>query len=160
VDISKDALDAYSALTDAYRQFSNDTDGIRALGRWVASCGAIVVFEAAGAYHRNLEHTLSRRGLTFAKVNPRQARRFAQAIGRVAKTDKVDAKVLARIGSALQLAPTVAQPEHMTELRDLLVFRRGLIKDRIAARTQLKTAQLRYCAVCLPNAWLRSNDKP
>lgn len=84
---------------------------------------------------------LSRRGFSFAKVNPRQAKRFAEAMGRVAKTDRLDAEMLARMGSALQLKPTEAHSEALGELRELLVFRRGLIKDRTAAKTRLKTAR-------------------
>ncbi|WP_243651919.1 IS110 family transposase [Primorskyibacter sedentarius] len=71
----------------------------------------------------------------------RQARRFAAATGRVAKTDRIDAEMLARMGSALQLQPTETQSEAFGDLRELLVFRRGLIKDRTAAKTRLKTAR-------------------
>lgn len=142
VDISKDHLDAFHAETGAHRRFSNNTTGLTALCRWASEQeGAAIVFEASGAYHRDLEQALARRGLTFAKVNPRQARRFAEAIGQVAKTDKVDAAVLARMGVALQLQPTSALPEHISELQELLVFRRGLIKDRTAAQARLKTAR-------------------
>ena len=52
---------------------------------------ALVVFEATGAYHRSLETTLASQECPFAKVNPRQARRFAEATGKLAKTDRVDA---------------------------------------------------------------------
>ncbi len=63
-----------------------------------ASCGtAVIVFEASGAYHRDLVRLLSRQGLTFAKVNPWQARRFAEATERVAKTDRIGAEMLARM---------------------------------------------------------------
>lgn len=142
VDISKDTLDAYHEWTRDERQFANSAAGLRAFCRWASGCdGAAIVFEASGAYHRDLERELSRKGLTFSKVNPRQARRFAEAIGRVAKTDKLDARVLARMGAALQLAPTVAVAEHVVNLQELLVFRRALIKDRTAARTRLKTVR-------------------
>jgi len=142
VDISKDTLDAFHEGTSGYRQFANSATGLRAFCRWASGCdGAAIVFEASGAYHRDLERALSRHGLTYSKVNPRQARRFAEAIGRVAKTDKVDSRVLARMGAALQLAPTVALPEHVANLQEFLVFRRALIKDRTAARTRLKTVR-------------------
>ncbi|WP_425072249.1 IS110 family transposase [Sagittula sp. S175] len=75
------------------------------------------------------------------QVNPRQARQFAEAMGRVAKTDHLDAEMLARMGSALQLKPTQTHSEAQADLRELLVFRRGLIKDRTAAKTRLKTAR-------------------
>ena len=53
------------------------------------------MFEATGAYHRNLEAALAANGTAFAKVNPRQARRFAEATGRLAKTDRVAAPSVA-----------------------------------------------------------------
>lgn len=62
-------------------------------------------------------------------------------MGRVAKTDRLDAEMLARMGSALQLKPTQTHSEAQAVLRELLVFRRGLIKDRTAAKTRLKTAR-------------------
>ena len=142
VDVSKDCLDACHAGASDHRAFSNDTSGLTVLCRWVRERGdVLVVFEASGACHRDLEQALARRGLPFAKVNPRQARRFAEAIGQVARTDRVDAAILARMGVALQLEPTSALPEHMCELQDLLVYRRGLVKDRTAAQARLKAAR-------------------
>ena len=71
------------------------------------------MFEATGAYHRSLEKFLTAHDLPFVKVNPKQARRFAQAIGKLAKTDRVDAEMLSRTGSALDLqrqAATARKP--------------------------------------------------
>jgi transposase len=67
------------------------------------------------------------------KVNPLQARRFAEAIGQRAKTDAVDAAMLARFGAldALQTRPVVSQT--ISDMKELLVARRGLVKDRVAA---------------------------
>lgn len=62
-------------------------------------------------------------------------------MGRVAKTDRLDAEMLARMGRALQLKPTQTHSEVLGDLRELLVFRRGLIKDRTAAKTRLKTSR-------------------
>ena len=141
IDVSKATLDVYCMTRDEHRQFANAADGLAALFRWASSDETLVVFEASGAYHRDLERMLSRLGLAFAKVNPRQARRFAEAMGRVAKTDRLDAEMLARMGRALQLEATQTHSEALGDLRELLVFRRGLIKDRTAAKTRLKTAR-------------------
>jgi transposase len=74
-------------------EVANDRVGQKALVRWIGKQnGSLVVFEATGAYHRHLEAALAANGTAFAKVNPRQARRFAEATGRLAKTDRVDAK--------------------------------------------------------------------
>jgi transposase len=103
-----------------------------------------VVFEATGAYHRLLEHELGRAGVPMVKVNPLQARRFAEAIGRRAKTDAVDAAMLARFGAldALQARPMVSKT--LRDMKELLVARRGLVKDRVAAanRAQVQCSPL------------------
>ncbi|WP_425332560.1 IS110 family transposase [Candidatus Rhodoblastus alkanivorans] len=58
-----------------------------------------VVFEPTGPYHRAFERALAQAGLPPVEVNPRQARRFAQATGKLAKTDRLDARLLARRGA-------------------------------------------------------------
>jgi transposase len=78
--------------------------------------------------------------MPFVKVNPKQARRFAQAIGRLAKTDGVDAKMLARMGVVLDLVPKEVEGEDIHDLRELLTARRALIKDQVAAKTRLASA--------------------
>ncbi|MEM7642741.1 MAG: transposase [Pseudomonadota bacterium] len=127
LDVSQDQLDACLVGNGVHRRFIKDAAGLRALCRWAPEQdGAIVVFEASGAHHRGLERALAHRGLTFAKVNPRPARRFAEAIGQVAKTDRVEAAGFARMGRALQLEPTAGGPEPLSERQDLPVYRRGL----------------------------------
>lgn len=143
IDIAKDTLDAYRQSDGQRLQVRNDRDGHRALLRWIGrSAELLVVFEATGVYHRDLELTLGARGLPFAKVNPRQARRFAQATGRLAKTDRVDAAMLARMGAVLALAPQAPRQQSFYDLRELLAARRALIKDRTAAKIRRSTARL------------------
>ncbi|MFV0801965.1 transposase [Brucella anthropi] len=84
---------------------------------------------------------MSLAGLPFIKVNPKQARRFAQAIGRLAKTDSVDARMLARMGVVLELKPQVVEGEDVHDLRELLTARRALVKDQMTAKTRLATAR-------------------
>jgi transposase len=73
-------------------------------------------------------------------VNPKQARRFAQASGKLAKTDRVDCEMLAKMGAALQLVPKPICAENLYDLRELLSARRALIKDRTAAKARKATA--------------------
>ena len=133
IDISKLTLDVYLHPQAAARQFPNTASGIAALLAWLAQ-GAIhrVIFEPTGAYHHRLERQLGKAGLPMVKVNPLQARRFAEAIGQRAKTDAVDAAMLARFGAldALQARPMVSQT--LIDMKELLVARRGLVKDRTA----------------------------
>ncbi len=97
------------------------------------------MFEASGCYHRQLETNLSEAHLPYSKVNPRQARRFAEATGRIAKTDKVDAEVLARMGAVLELSPQNPKSGIISVLREMMNARRGLIKDRVAVKTRIQT---------------------
>lgn len=141
IDISKAGLDAYWHSREEARSLPNSAEGFAALRDWVAqNDDVLIVFEATGAYHRGLERQLGLAGLQFIKVNPKQARRFAQAIGRLAKTDSVDAKMLARMGVVLDLAPQGAEAEDVHELRELMTARRALIKDQVTAKTRLATA--------------------
>lgn len=140
IDVSKDWLDAFSMARSEHRQFANDGTGLRALHRWIEiSSAGLVVFEASGVYHRRLENSLSGEAVPYSKVNPRQARRFAEATGKIAKTDKVDAAILARMGAILELEPQAPKAEYLNTLRELMTARRGLIKDRVTVRTRVQT---------------------
>ncbi len=134
IDISKHALDVYLHPQATTRQFPNTTAGIADFLSWLGQ-GPIdrVIFEPTGAYHHRLERQLGNAGVPMIKVNPLQARRFAEAIGQRAKTDAVDAAMLARFGAldALQVRPMVSHT--LSEMKELLVARRGLVKDRVAA---------------------------
>lgn len=143
IDVSKDHLDVHRLPDTTGRRFANDPAGLRALINWIGgACVARVVFEATGAYHRLLETSLAPTGWPLAKVNPRQARRFAEAAGVLAKTDRVDAAMLARFGVALAPAPTRPVDETLDTLRELHLARRTLVKDRTAAKNRQAVARL------------------
>ena len=74
------------------------------------------------------------------KVNPRTARRFAEATGELAKTDRIDAAILARMGAVLDLRGRSSKSETLHELRELSVARQALVKDRIAATNRAQIA--------------------
>lgn len=141
IDISKPTLDAFRLSTGEHRQFPNDKSGCSALIRWVGKAPVRIVFEPTGPYHRLLEQALIKAGLAFVKINPRYARRFAEATGKLAKTDRSDAALLARMGAVLDLKARPARPESHHDLRELSVARQALIKDRIAARNREQVAQ-------------------
>ena len=136
VDISKDTLDVYLHPDGRARRFSNDRKGFTALIRWLGGHRILrVVFEPTGAYHRAFESRFLEAGFTLAKVNPRQARRFAEAVGTNAKTDAVDAAMLARFGAMVE--PRALEPSSITgEMKDLIVARRALVKDRTAMQNR------------------------
>lgn len=142
VDISKDTLDVYRLPDGERRQFANDAAGHKALIAFIGKGVARIVFEPTGPYHRAFEAALARKGLPLVKVNPRQARRFAQAAGKLAKTDRIDAANLARMGAALELEARPPRPESLNELKELYAARQALVKDRTAARNRQKQLTL------------------
>jgi transposase len=110
VDVSKDHLDAHRLADGATRRFANDKGGHKALINWLADTPLnLVVFEPTGPYHRAVERALGASGVPFVKVDPRQARRFAEATGKLAKTDRLDAALLARMGSLRELEARPAE---------------------------------------------------
>lgn len=134
VDISKDTLDAHLHPAGLARRFANTPKGRRALIGWLAEVAvARVAFEPTGAYHHGFERQLAEAGLPLCKVNPRQARRFAEAIGSQAKTDAVDAAMLARLAALLEPPVRPVISAGLDEMKELHVARRALVKDRTAA---------------------------
>ena len=80
--------------------------------------------------------------MPIAKVNPRQARRFAEATGNIAKTDALDAAMLTRMGAVLSLEARPVPSGIINDLRDLRTARNALIKDQVAAQTRAKAITL------------------
>jgi transposase len=139
IDIAKDRLDVCLCPNGATRHFANDAQGHRALVAWLAAYSIQrVVFEATGAYHRTLERCLAAAGLPLAKINPRHSRRFAQALGQLAKTDRLDAALLARFGALLEPPTRPVLSPTLDAMKELLVARQALVKDRTAALNRQK----------------------
>lgn len=141
IDISKATLDAFRMSDGRREQFSNDAAGLKALKKWLGKTPVRVIYEPTGPYHRDLEQALAATGHGLVKVNPTRARRFAQATGQTAKTDRVDAELLARMGAVLNLEARPTRSEALMEIKELHVARVGLIKDRTACRNRLATAR-------------------
>ena len=138
IDISKDSLDAYWLSKRKHKQFANTKMGLSALIRWIRQTGRLlIVFEATGVYHRLLETGLATHNIPFARVNPRQARRFCEGTGQLAKTDRVDAAMLAKMGALLELEADQPKSETLHDLKHLATARLALIKDRTAAKARL-----------------------
>ena len=142
IDISKDQLDAFRLSDGACRAFDNSQAGFRKLRRWLEQTSPVrVVYEPTGPYHGAFELACSPH-LPLCKVNPLQARRFAQARGTRAKTDAVDARMLAAMGAAFALEPDRPVPDNQHELKELQVQRSALVKDRTRLLNRLKTQTL------------------
>lgn len=142
IDISKATLDIHRLSDGKMTSFSNCPAGFKQLARFCAKTVVIrVVYEATGSYHKGLERALGPM-LPLVKVNPLQARRFAQAQGVRAKTDAVDAKMLATMGLAFALEPDTPTTKLQHDLKELRAFRSGLVKDRTRIMARLKTQTL------------------
>lgn len=140
VDISKAHLDVHRLPDGISRQFSNNPRGFCAMIEWIGKLHIErIVYEATGVYHRHFEDALAKAELPLAKVNPLQARRFAQACGTRAKTDKVDAAMLAHMGTALQVGICAIPSKTQRDLKELQIARQALIKDRTAAKNRSKS---------------------
>lgn len=125
VDIAKDWIDVFH-LTTARRERIATTK--QALARFAKAAGdALVVLEASGGYERPVTEALENAGVSYACVNPRQAREFARSLGKLAKTDRVDAAILARMGKALELEPTPPADPDRQRLADLVARREVLV---------------------------------
>jgi transposase len=135
IDVSKAHLDLF-ADTRGHWRIANAPAAIEAMVAGLPR-PCLVVLEATGRYDARLREALDAAGLPYARVNPEQARDFARAIGRRAKTDAVDARMLAEMGRRLPLAPTRAADPHRASLaswqrrRDQLVAIRQQEKLRL-----------------------------
>ncbi|WP_076867244.1 IS110 family transposase [Bradyrhizobium mercantei] len=135
IDVSKHHLDIFDEAIGVSERIVNATQAITQLvARW--RCDALVVFEATGVYDLELREALRQAGIRFARINPARARDFARASGQLAKTDPIDARMLAAFARAMQPATEqVASPARsalarLAKRRDQLVLMRVQEKNR------------------------------
>lgn len=131
IDVSKSSWDVH--LLPQGRSFTLQVDDgavARLLEKLGAAAAASVVLEATGGFERPLVAELIDAGWTVAVVNPRQVRDFAKALGRLAKTDRIDAETLALFAQRVQPRPTQKTPEKQQELDALVTRRRQLVSLR------------------------------
>lgn len=133
IDVSKKKLDVVILPGGEWQSFTNDEEGIQGLREWLlALCPKLIVMEATGKYERNLAIALVLAGLPVAVVNPRQVRDFAKAMGKLAKTDRVDAGILALFAERMRPEPRGVPEKEVREL-DALITRRAQLKEMITA---------------------------
>lgn len=133
IDVSHGTLDAHALPNEQRRQFTNDPAGIADLVEWSQSLTPErIVFESTGAYQKPAVGALLAAGLPAVVVNARQVRDFAKGLGILAKTDRIDAGVLARFG---QVVVTVVRPLPAPEIQAFqdLFDRRGQLVRMLAS---------------------------
>jgi transposase len=142
VDISKDRLDVFVGPQQRHLAIPNKPAGCRRLaaltGELAGAGEALVVFEATSIYDRMLGEVLAQAGIAHARVNPRRAREFARAAGLLAKTDRVDARMLALMGERLELRHSEPGDPQSGRARALFERRAQLVEDRKRLKTQMK----------------------
>lgn len=135
VDISKTHLDVFDPQERRFHRFENTPAGLAAL---LSLRPEAIVFEATGPYGEALEQAMDEARVRLYRVNPRQAREFARATGQLAKTDRLDARILATMASQLSL-PVYRPPSPPVRiLRDLHAYRHDLLEARKACLNQLE----------------------
>jgi transposase len=138
IDVSKAWLDVAGRPGPAPRRVANDADGIAGLVADLRRLApALVVLEATGGLELPVVAALQVAGLPIAVVNPRQVRDFARATGQLAKTDRLDAALLARFAEAIRPAPAAAVPDDVRRLDALLTRRNQLIEMRVMETNRL-----------------------
>ena len=137
IDIAKATLDCHAHPAGQERQFANTPKGHQALLAWLGQWPIErIAYEATGTYHRALEQALAH--MPCVRLNPERARRFAQAIGTLAKTDRIDAALLARMAATLQPPARPAKSPSQTRLAELINARDALVRDRTALKNRQK----------------------
>ncbi|MFZ9886547.1 MAG: IS110 family transposase [Myxococcota bacterium] len=142
VDVAKKHIDIYvEPVGERFRADLNDASLPTIVERMAAMRPEMVVMEATGGYERPLACSLAAAKVPVAVVNPRQIRDFARSMGRLAKTDRIDAQVIAKFGTLMKVRPSVF-PEPLTEeAAELVARRRQLIEMRTAEKNRLKMAR-------------------
>lgn len=138
IDVSKRTLDLYIRPTGQVLQVANSDGGFAELRAQLPTPAAVgrVVIEATGGYERQVAVWLSQLGYAVCVINARQARHFAKASGQLAKTDKVDARMLAWFGEAMQPPVRPLTSEQQQILNDLVSRRRQLVEMLTAERNR------------------------
>jgi len=142
IDVSKATLDI--AIYDSPKkwQFANDDAGIGKVVEFLSEAApALVVMEATGGYETPVAYALKVAGIPCAVVNPREVRDFAKATKKLAKTDSLDAQVLAHFAAALEPEPRPIPGKEAEELEALLARRRQVIEMLTAEKNRLHTAR-------------------
>jgi transposase len=147
IDVSKSRLDIATRPTNAGWQVDNTEKGIASLVDKLKQLKpALIVLEATGGYETAVTAALASEGSPVAVVNPRQVRDFAKSLGKLAKTDKIDAALLAHFADAIRPELRLLPDEQTQELQGLLVRRRQLIEMLVAEKNRLPMTHKRLIA--------------
>lgn len=142
IDVSKEWLDVYFHPTGSRLRVSNDEAGLRRLKRAFADCATVrALMEATGKFHRAAWRSLMASGFHVTVVDPRRARELARGLGFAAKSDSLDARVLALIGAMLTAAASCPPAKALEELQELVNARAATLAEAVALSNRRGTCQ-------------------
>lgn len=142
IDVSKARLDCHVLPTGQEAHFSNDVKGIEALLQWIVQYPTQrLVLEASGGFETAVASALAGSGAALAVVNPKQVRDFAKAMGILAKTDRIDARVLALFAQRIEPEVRTLPSQEQRELTELIDRRTQLVSMRAQEQARLVTAE-------------------
>lgn len=145
VDVCKDWLDVYLHPIGHQFRVASTPDGLKRLKRRLAGLQVvIIVMEATAKYHRQPHRTLAAAGFAVAVVNPLRSRLFAEATGQLAKTDRLDARLLAILAESLAPAATPPVAEALEALQELVRARATAIAGQTALTNQRAASQTAF----------------
>lgn len=146
IDVAKKKVDVAQWGDTNVKTYSNDPSGRAKLLQWLQSCGepadTLVVVEATGGLEQALISELLAASYAVARINPKRARDFARALGQFAKTDKIDALVLANFAYTIQPAVQPLKDAQQLELSAYMTRRRQLIQMIVSEKNRLSSAVL------------------
>lgn len=137
IDVSKETLDIHCLSSSSSWQIGNTPQAMNELLERLAGA-TLVVLECTGPYHELAKASLQEAGIPVAAVNPRRVRDFAKATGILAKTDKLDAKVLAQFASTFRPLEQRQLPAAVSQLQQLNAHRQDLVTTLTAQKNRLK----------------------
>lgn len=140
MDVSKATLDICVADGETWQSANDDSAMEELCARLMDLHPTLVVVEATGGYELRAAAALMTAGIPVAVVNPRQIRSFARSVGQLAKTDRIDARILARFGAAVQPESRPLPDEETREIEALMTRRRQLVAMITAEENRLRTA--------------------
>lgn len=142
IDVAKAHLDVHLLPQDQSFRCSTEAQGLSQLiERLRQAASELVVMEATGGYQSRIAAALTAEGIQVAVVNPRQVRDFAKALGLLAKTDAIDARVIARFGLAIQPQCRPMPDEQELAIKELMARRQQLVKMKTAESNRLEHAR-------------------
>jgi len=137
IDVAKDWLDLWLAPSNRFERIANGSAGWVQLVTLLEPLGAgvVVAFEATGGYEDGLRRTLLAAGFDVRRLNPLRVRLYARSLGRNAKNDRIDARIIARYAEVADTTPEILDPAR-ERLAELVSHRRRLVEERVAVGNQ------------------------